>query len=201
MMELEHTPTRQRRVLAVAILILMIGMAYFVFVMPLLVLAERYDEQINSLSLRLASSRQLLGEGLTAKEQLRQLATAEKRGGYYLENDKPTLAAAELQRRVKQTIEQHGGSIISSQILGEQEEGGLQRVVLRVNMRMGLPAFEKILHSLETQPPVLVLDNVSIVARPSGSTARWRGSAEMQELDASLDVMGYRKVVSDSDTR
>jgi general secretion pathway protein M len=198
-MRVEQLPPRQRRLLALAILAGLIIAAYVVFILPLFVMAESYDERIARLSDRLASSRQILGEGVTARERLRQVVLAEKRGGYYLDSDRPTLAAAELQRRVKQTVEQHGGSIVSSQVLGEQEEGGLHRVVLRVNMRMDLPSFERILYSLETQPPVLVLDNITMVARPSGSTARWRGSSEQQELDASLDVMGYRRVLKDSE--
>lgn len=199
-MSLEQMPAARQRALAAVILLGVIASAYFLFVMPLLVLADSYDERINSLRRHLESTREVLGEGAMARENLRQVAMAEKRNGYYLENDKPTLAAAELQRRVKQIVEQYGGGIVSSQILGEQEQDGLHRVVLRVNLRMDLPAFERILYSLETQPPVLVLDNVTIVARPSGSTARWRGSANLQELDASLDVMGYRKVVTDSET-
>lgn len=199
MTSIEQLPATQQRSLAIAILLGLIAAAYFVFVMPLLVLEESYDEQINHLSQQLDSARQVLGEGMMAKENLRQVAVAEKRNGYYLENDKPTLAAAELQRRVKQIAEQYGGGIVSSQILGEQEEDGLHRVVLRVNLRMALPAFERILYTLETQPPVLILDNVTIVARPSGSTARWRGSTNAQELDVSMDVMGYRKVVSNNE--
>lgn len=187
---------RQRRLLAAGILAGLLACAYFAFVMPFLVLADSYDERISRLSQRLTNARQSLGEGITAKERLRQVAMAEKRNGYYLESDRPTLAAAELQRRVKHIVEQYGGGIVSSQILGEREDGGLQRVVLRVNMRMDLQAFEKILYALETQPPVLVLDNVTIVARPSGSTAKWRGSGEQQELDASLDVMAYRKIAN-----
>lgn len=198
-MSLEQMPVARQRALAAVILLGVIATAYFLFVMPLLVLADSYDERINSLRRHLESTREVLGEGAMARENLRQVAMAEKRNGYYLENDKPTLAGAELQRRVKQIVEQYGGGIVSSQILGEQEQDGLHRVVLRVNLRMDLPAFERILYSLETQSPVLVLDNVTIVARPSGSTARWRGSANLQELDASLDVMGYRKVVTDSE--
>ena len=192
-MVVEQISPQQRRLLALAVLVMALFIAYAVFAMPLLVLAESYDERIDRLSQRLASARMVVDQGGNAREQLRQVTMVEKRNGFYLQSDRPTLAAAELQRRVKQIIEQHGGNIVSSQILGEQEDGPLQRVVLRVNMRMDLPAFERILHSLETQPPVLVLDNVTIVARPSGSTAKWRGSAASQELDASLDVMGYRK--------
>lgn len=192
-MVVEQISPQQRRILALAVLVMALFIAYAVFAMPLLVLAESYDERIDRLSQRLASARMVVDQGGNAREQLRQVTMVEARNGFYLQSDRPTLAAAELQRRVKQIIEQHGGNIVSSQILGEQEDGPLQRVVLRVNMRMDLPAFERILHSLETQPPVLVLDNVTIVARPSGSTAKWRGSAASQELDASLDVMGYRK--------
>lgn len=198
MIHLEQLTPGQRRTLALAILVAMMAVVWLLLVMPLRGLAIGYDQKLERLNQRLVGARTILGEGKAAREQLDRLAQAEKRHGYYLENNRPTLAAAELQRRVKQTVEMQGGSIVSSQILGEQEENGLHRVVLRVNLRMDLPSLEKILHELETKPPVLVLNNITISARPSGSTARWRGSTDQQVLDVSLDVMGYRKQVSEN---
>lgn len=189
----ERLPLGLRRLLALSILLVLVGCVFLILLMPLHGLSESYDKKLLQLSQRTESARTILSEGKGASEQLSRLVVAEKRYGYYLENDKPTLAAAELQRRVKQTVEQLGGNIVSSQILGEQEDNNLHKVVLRVNLRMDLPTLQKILHTLETSPPVLVLNNVTIAARPSGSTARWRGSVEQQVLDVSLDVMGYRK--------
>lgn len=200
-MELDKLPRRQQRLLALTILAGLLIVAYLVFVLPFMMMSDSYEERIDRLSRHLAGSRQILAEGSTAKEQLRQVALAERRNGYYLESDRPALAAAELQRRIKQIVEQFGGSIVSSQAMGGKEDNGLRTVVLRVNMRMDLPSFEKILYSLQSQPPVLMLDNVTIVARPSGSTARWSGSAAaQQELDASMDLMGYIKGGNDTDT-
>ena len=194
----EQFTSGQRRILALVILVVMIAVAWALLVMPLRGVAVGYEQKLQRLNQRIAGARIILEEGQAAREQLNRLALVEKRHGYYLENNRPTLAAAELQRRVKQSVEEQGGSIVSSQILGEQEQNGLHRVVLRVNLRMELPTLEKILHELETQPPVLHLNNVTISARPSGSTARWRGSGDRQILDVSLDIMGYRKQVNDN---
>ncbi len=198
-MQLEQLAPKQRRVLALAILIIIMGTGYALLVIPLRAVSASYDQQLQQLTQRLAGMHNLLNEGRSARAQLQRLAVAEKRHGYYLESNRPTLAAAELQRRVKQTVENEGGSIVSSQILGEQEGSGLHRVVLRINLRMDLPTFEKILYELESKAPVLVLNNISISARPSGSTARRRGGVEQQVLDVSLDVMGFRKPVSEND--
>lgn len=197
-MRLEKLSPQRQRILALVILALMIAAGYIVFVMPLRGLTASYDEQLQQLNERLAKAREILDEGSGAMAQLKRLELEEKRYGYYLENSRPTLAAAELQRRVKQTVEQHGGTIVSSQILGEQEANGLHRVALRVNLRVDLPTLQKILYELETKPPVLVLDNVALTARPTGSTARLRGSVEQQVLDTSLDIMGYQKQVSEN---
>lgn len=193
-MRLEQLSMRQQRILASAILMVVIVIAYTVLVVPLWGVRTSYENKLQHLAQRMENTRAILSEGKRANEQLRQLALAEKRYGYYLENNKPTLAAAELQRRVKQTVEQLGGSIVSSLVLGEQEDRGLQNVVLRVNLRLDLPTLQKILHALETRPPVLVLNNVTITAHPSGSSARWRGSTAQQMLDVSMDVVGYTKV-------
>lgn len=189
----EQLSPRTQRLLAVALLLAGLALGVGVVAGPYLAVAGGYDSRIERLAEKLQRYRSIVQQGVGAREQHRVLARMERTYGYYLSGDRHALAAAELQRRVKQVIEQHGGTVVSSQVLGEKNADGLQQIALRVTMRSGIETFGKVLHMLEAQPPVLVFENIHIGARPGGTAARWRGSANLQELDVRFDVLGFRR--------
>jgi hypothetical protein len=190
---IEQYSLRVQRITALALLGLALAAGIGLLAGPYLVVAGSYEHRLGQLTEKLQRYRVIVQQGDGAGEQQRVLTRLERSHGYYLSGDKPTLAAAELQRRVKQVIEQQGGTVVSSQVLGEKDEGGLRQLALRVTMRTGIETFARVLHTLEAQPPVLVLENVHIGARPGGATARWRGSANLQEIDVRFDVLGFRR--------
>ena len=197
-MSIDRLTIRQRRALAVFLLCVVVALCYAVLALPLLSLAEGYDQRIERLVQRAALATQAMAEGEAARQRLVEVERAERRHGYYLARGDTALAAAQLQQHIKQTAETVGGSIVSSQVLGDRQLEGVSMVVLRVNMRVDITAFEKILHRLEARPPVLLIDSIHVASRPSGSTARWAGSSEAHVLDVSLDVLGYGNPAHDT---
>ena len=197
-MFVETLPLRQRRAIAVGLLVVAVVALLSISVVPLAALSAQYSGRIARVTQQLATTRQILADGEMARKRLKMLENEERRHGYYLAKGGTVLAAAQLQQHIKQTVESAGGTIVSSQVLGEREDDGLGMIVLRVNMRVDIQAFEKVLYVLETRPPVLLLDNIHVASRPSGSTARWRGSAEQHVLDVSMEVMGYGNPAHDA---
>ncbi len=197
-MRVEQLSPRGQRLTALALLVLVLAAAVGLVAGPYLAVAAAYDHRVGRLTEKLQQYRAMVQQGEGAREQQRVLARLERSHGYYLSGDKPTLAAAELQRRVKQVIEQQGGTVVSSQVLGEKDEEGLRQIALRVTMRTGIETFARVLHTLEAQPPVLVFENMHIGARPGGATARWRGSGNLQEIDVRFDVLGFRRGAENS---
>lgn len=192
-MRIEQLTPRAQRIVALVLLVLALVAGGGLVAGPYLAMVGSYEHKLDQLTKKLQHYRVIVQQGAGTREQQRVLTRLERSYGYYLGGDKPTLAAAELQRRVKQVIEQQGGTVVSSQVLGEKNEGGLRQIALRVTMRTGIGTFAQVLHTLEAQPPVLVFENIHIGARPGGATARWRGSGNLQEIDVRFDVLGFRR--------
>jgi general secretion pathway protein M len=154
---------------------------------------ESYDRQIDRLNKKLDIQHAIVRDGEKARGQQRMLERIESANGFFLTSNEPALASAELQRRVKLVIEQSGGTIVSSQMLGEKNQNKVEQVLLRVQMRCGVEELQKVLHTLEAQSPVLLLDNILVGARPTGGIIQGKGTTSQQQLDVRFDVAGFRR--------
>lgn len=188
----EHLPAGQRKVVAVAILLALIASVVALIALPYGVAVKTYDDRLQRLAAKLEVQRAIVKDGEKARGQQRILERIEAANGFFLTSDKPALASAELQKRVKQVIEQNGGTVVSSQMLGEKGEQGAEQVVLRVQLRCNVEELQKVLYSLEAQAPILLLDTIMVGARPMGGITSARGAASLQQLDVRFDVTGFR---------
>lgn len=74
----------------------------------------------------------------------------------------PGLAAGTLQQRLKQIVEQHGGTVSSLQALPPAADGPLTRVGLRLQYTLAPEALGRLLHDLETRTPWLFVGDMDI---------------------------------------
>jgi len=193
-MNFEKFSSPQRKLLAVFILALLIVVVTGIVALPYNVIVDRYDNKLQRHNEKLEIQRAIVRDGEKARTQQRILDRLEATNGFFLTSDRPALASAELQKRVKQVIEQSGGTVVSSQMLGDKSEQGVDMVVLRVQMRCGVEELQKVFHTLEAQTPILLLDNILLGARPAGSIVPGRGRESSQQLDIRFDVTGFRPV-------
>lgn len=181
----------QRKLLALALLVLAVALVASVTVLPLVGERQQAADVIASLEERLDRLRK---RGEMRQELERRYAAV--RQGYdadarLLKADSESLAAAELQGIVKRAVEQHGGSIVSSQVLPVQRLEGAGRLPLKVTVRVGLEGLVGALYGLEAGTPYLFVDGVSIRA---ARTPRRGGSGpapEAADLSVEMQVSGY----------
>ena len=98
-----------------------------------------------------------------------------------------SLAAAELQERVKAVVEQTGSRLTSTRVLTPAEEGSFYRVAVNVRMRVTVEALQEVLHGLEGALPYMTVDNVTVLARRARRNRRNK-AAGPQTLDVRFDL-------------
>ena len=92
---------------------------------------------------------------------------------------------------VKGVLDSNGGKIVSMRISEHKDDGNYRRVSVNIQMNATLGATQKIFHTLETQKPYFLLDNISI------RSSAWRvprgANAVGQETEflVQFDVAGY----------
>lgn len=103
----------------------------------------------------------------------------------YLNGTNEAVAAATLQDRLKGLVTREGGQLQSTQAMPQtQVPGNPQRVGIRAHMIARLDELQAVLYRLESEMPVLFVENLSI--RVVTATAADEGL-----LDVNLDVIGY----------
>jgi len=186
-MMIDALSDKQRQLLAVAILALILFMVTTLTILPLWAVNRHYTNTIDELDTRL----QILQRAVSASDGLRtqhdQLKRSLASNRHYLQGNSDALAAANLQSTVKRVALSRRMEVLSTQILPSKEEAGFTRVALKVRMRGTLDNTVQLMHSLETSQPYLFLDNVTI----RSISRRRAGNAAGQMLNVDFDLIGY----------
>lgn len=165
------TPNAHRLIALLLVLLVVLG-GYWLFDRVWLGRHAYYADTLAQLQDRLERYNRLLGardELSGALAQVRQDNSAEV---YYLDRAAPPLAATDLQQRVSRAVQSGGGSLSSSQILPATDENGFTRIAIRVQLTGDAETLQKTLYTLETDQPMLFVDNLQIRSRTVRQRAR-----------------------------
>ena len=193
-MTIAAAPGWGQRLGALALLLLVVVSTLYLVVDHVLVARyrfylERLEQQQGRLEQleRMAASREPIQQ-LIAKIQQDRNITAQ-----YLSQSAPPLAAADLQQRVKTVVEAAGGTLRSTQALPPVEEGNAVKVAVNATVSGDTEILQKVLYDLESQTPLLFVDNLEVSARavrqrlPNGRLA---GYSRVQ-LNIQFEISGY----------
>lgn len=152
-----------------------------------------YQAHIEQLQDRLLRLQRMAALKPQLEQVIADLRADQSNAAQFLPGNAPPLAAAELQQRVKRTVEAAGGELLSAQVLPVVEEGGVLRISIGVGVQCGVSALQGILYTLETQQPLLFIDNLELSARlfrprlPNNEIANYT----RVQLNAQFEVSGY----------
>lgn len=177
------------RALALILLAIIPWIVYALVVAPIVAAYARYGTSIERSQALLQRYERLDGAVPRVEAQLAALRGARPAAVGFLEAASETLAQADMQNRLKTSIEAAGGGLKSLQALPAKQEGDAQQVSVRVQMSGGTEALEKLLYAIETANPFLFVDNLDIQARRE---RRDKGDDEEAiNLDTRFDVTGF----------
>ena len=162
--------------------------------------AEPLIAEYQAYGTTIAQSRELLQRyqriGNTRRplqEQAKELRRRLKARGGYLPGASDSLAAAQLQNRVKKIVLAAGGAIKSTQTLTPSEVKGLRQIDVRVQMSAYIVALQKTIHALEADETYLFIDNVDIRRQRSRRRRKRKTTATLPPLTVRFDIYGYRR--------
>lgn len=160
MKRMNLTP-RQSAGLAVTILAAVILLLFAVAGAPFVWAHYRYDQAIEKEADLLARYQRVgaLRQGFA--DQIKAIESKEPRK-FYLQHTVPALAASEIQSAAKTAIESNAGKVISMQIQDHKDDGRYRKISVNIQMAAGISALQKIIYTLETSQPYLMIDNLAI---------------------------------------
>ena len=184
-------PTGWRgRVLALAVLLVVLAAFYVVAVAPLLDLYAGREATAATKRSLLPKLNAVAGELPALRTRVAELRTATDSRKLTLEGASDAVASAALQGRIEQLARAAAVTIGSTEILPAEMQGEYHRIGLRLLMNGPYTSLVQLLAKVETATPPLVVDNLQIrsLARRAAAPA-----LSAPGLDASLDIYGFRE--------
>jgi general secretion pathway protein M len=126
---------------------------------------------------------------LEAERKTLQQALAAQDGFLKAPND--SLAAAELQARIKSAVEKNGGELKSTQTLPARDEKGFRRITARVEVMGSDSTLMRVWYDMESGLPFLFIDNFDIEAR--SINRRDRTQPPLIMLDVRFELAAYAR--------
>jgi general secretion pathway protein M len=176
------------RLAAVLLLALSVTLVALFVVAPIRAEYRRYDALIADALIQRDRFTANLRDSKRLEAELASLKQSQSSEAIYLPEANLSLAGAALIGRLARLINQQDGTLVSSQILGEQESAKVQPVTVHAHMRVSIDALAVILHQLETGYPAIFVDDVRINARTVRRTSRLRRGPAKRSGDSVLDV-------------
>ena len=149
-----------------------------------------YQKDAEDAADRIGRYQRLIQQQPVFREALAQLRTEHKKQGYFLAGSSEELAAAELQKRVKDVVGEAGGTLVSTQNIPATIRDLPGKVQIRVRLKGDTDALTKVLYELERQHPLLFVENLNIKSRRS-VRGRRQNRVTTYTLDVSFNLAGY----------
>lgn len=187
------SPSQLHRLAALLLLTLMGGLFYVMIDQIWMGQYRLYQTNTERLLDRLHNLQRLATARPELEKAIQSIRDDQRTAAYFLPPAPPVLAAADLQQRVKSLVEGAGGNLLSVQALPVVEEGGVVRVAVGVTVQGDVGMLQKTLHSLESQVPLLFVDNLEVSARqfrprlPDGKIAPYT----RVQLNSQFEISGY----------
>lgn len=178
----------QERKLAIGILGMVVLLLLALIIVPVWHANAAHAARIDQMQTRLQALRSTAAAAAALRPRYEQLVRSHAAAGHHLKSDTEAVAAAELQRIVKTITGNNATQILTTQVLPAAEEQGFIRVALKVRVRGPLDGIVQSIYDIEASQTFLFLDKLSL---RDGARRRFRGTAEVNQFDADLDLLAY----------
>ncbi|MGH7318320.1 MAG: type II secretion system protein GspM [Candidatus Rokuibacteriota bacterium] len=174
---------RERRLLIVAGVVVILVMGYWYVIEPLMERHQRVEALLESRKALLWRQDRLVARRERYAQDERALREEiERRRARLLPSDKPPLAASELQKLVKTTAQETGVEVRSERVLPTTERGGYAEVPVEVTLSGPIRSIVAFLYRLEAAPVLVSMQDVKLRVVSVGAP---------RELLATLALAGY----------
>jgi len=178
-----------RRIAAVGLLFGVVAGPWVGIAAPMLGAYDEARQQLDQTRALLRRADVAAGKREGLKATLAKLKQSSDSDGGFLKGSNDSLAAAQIQSRLKTVLDSAQGELKSTQILPGKREGNLTRVGVRVQMSGSIGAVQKVLHAIESGTPFLFTENLEIRTRPAVRSAGARRDEAI--LDMRFDAYGF----------
>lgn len=188
---------KNSRLTAVLILLIVLIAVYMIGFHWFFQRHAEYAEQLDGLRGQLARYEAIAAQREPLQARLAAIRNSREDEGLFLEEDNFNEAAAALADRLGQMVETQADDscqIVSRQPVRPRVEERFQRVTVNVRMRCHAEDLLQILYRLESDAPLVLVDDLNVLRPRARRRARNDDAvAALQPLDVRFNMSGYLK--------
>lgn len=134
----------------------------------------------------IASREEVLSKVEHGREEINAL-------GYIYTQGTSSLAAAELQKRLKEIVQRAEGELTSTQVLPNKTQDNLVRIAVKLKLTGDMEMLKSLLYEIDLEKPLINIDEISIIPKRGKRNRKTRKIEESGELTVTLEVSSYMK--------
>jgi ACT domain-containing protein len=193
----QRLSTRERGLVALTALILLVFVAKYAVVTPFLQRREWVKQQLESQPQRLTKNLHYIAQKdamLAALEAARAENKAQE--PKLLTGDTPSVNASDLQETVQALASREGTQVITTRVLNPETAGSFSKIGIQMEIGGQIQQIANLIKGIETSPKLLVIDEINVrsLFRPIGFPQP-PGVPQLpaQNLRVSITVMGFAR--------
>ena len=190
---LDRLDDKQQRWLAMGLLAGVILIVGSMLLVPFLGTILEYNETIENLEFRLNRYTGRIVDKEKMQSQVADLRKQLRNAGFFSSQETAALAIAEMQKKIKQAVQDAGGQMTSTQALPQQEFEGLTKIVVKVRLSGSMEAIRNILYAIETAKPYMVVAKIDINQVRGRRNRKTRKIEPVDKLNVNMDVVGFMR--------
>ncbi|MCF6225640.1 MAG: type II secretion system protein GspM [Xanthomonadales bacterium] len=184
------------RLLPVALLLISLILVYMLGFHWFVLRHATLNDDIGSLESRYTSMKAVTLQRETLAEQLGKLRTTQQELDLFLPEVNANAAAAGMTDRLKQVISSEADdrsscNVVSSQPVRTRLEERFQRSSVNIRMNCNIPDFVKVLYKLESQRPMMLVEELNLYKITPRRTRGKTVEATTTRLDIRFNLTGY----------
>ena len=155
---------------------------------------KEYSEEISSLSDQLGRFERVAAQRARYESLLGELQGRRADTDLFLDGDDFNEAAAGMNERLSQMVRTQAEDtcqIHSRQEVRPRVQERFQRVTVNARIRCGIEDLQKIIYSLETSVPMILLDELTVIKPRTRLTSRSTPQPKQTVLDIRFNISGY----------
>lgn len=184
--------TRNQRLIAIGIALLLALLATFWIVLPLWESSSLQAQRVSMLKRQVQTMQRLVDAKPRIEAEIKALSANPEIQNLTYSADQPALAVAQLQGQLNQIFSGVSASVTSSQVLPESPEGSLTKVSLQMTIEANIKGVVGALHAIGSARPLLTIEKLSL-RDPDGDWALTGQARQVNTLLVDITVSAYMR--------
>lgn len=185
----KNSKTTALLLLAIAVLLI-----YLVFFHWFVMRHKEYAEEIGGLRDQLARFQTVAAQRSDLQERLGKIRGSQEDAGLFLDDPSFDEAAATISGSIGDMVRMHADDscqIVSRQPVRARVQERFEKITVNVRMRCNAEDFLKILYAMETNIPLMLVDDLNIIRPRTRARSRNQQGSTQGALDIRFNVSGY----------